>query len=317
MKKYFALGLLALLVQTTAALAAEKLTFATAVKVYSVYYLPVLAAEEGGFWKENDLAVEWVPFQGGGPMHQAIAAGSINIGIDMPSASFQAVARGIPVVFVSDLYTTDDFTVWVRGDSRLKEPQDLKGAKIGVARYGGAEHAYARAVVKALGIEKEAKHLAMGGIGQALAGLKTGSIDAVVMPPEIMIMLKVKAEARELLAVADYLPKEWVGSVIFSTKGMVKTKTDSVRRVVRAVLQATDFIRKNPAWAMEKMKSLSAYSDEAAKIIYAREAQRFTKDGKISKAGLENVKNFLIQYDIIPKEQAPSIDEVLVTEFTS
>jgi len=172
-------------------------------------------------------------------------------------------------------------------------------------------------VFKALGIEKEAKHLAMGGIGQALAGLKTGSIDAVVMPPEIMIMLKVKAEARELLAVADYLPKEWVGSVIFSTKGMVKTKTDSVRRVVRAVLQATDFIRKNPAWAMEKMKSLSAYSDEAAKIIYAREAQRFTKDGKISKAGLENVKNFLIQYDIIPKEQAPSIDEVLVTEFTS
>lgn len=317
MKKYFALGLLALLVQTTAALAAEKLTFATAVKVYSVYYLPVLAAEEGGFWKENGLAVEWVPFQGGGPMHQAIASGSINIGIDMPSASFQAVARGIPVVFVSDLYTTDDFIVWVRGDSQLKEPKDLKGAKIGVARYGGAEHAYARAVVKALGIEKEAKYLAMGGIGQALAGLKTGSIDAVVMPPEIMIMLKVKGEARELLAMADYLPKEWVGSVIFSTKGMVKTKTDSVRRVVRAVLQATAFIRKNPAWAMEKMKSLSAYSDEAANIIYAREAQRFTKDGKISKAGLENVKNFLIQYDIIPKEQAPSVDEVLVAEFTS
>src|SRR3990172_4897564 len=61
-----------------ASAAGEKIKFATAVKLFPVFYLPVLAAEERGYWKEEDLEVEWVPFAGGHPMNQAIAAGAID-----------------------------------------------------------------------------------------------------------------------------------------------------------------------------------------------------------------------------------------------
>jgi len=44
--------------------AADKLRFATTVKTHPILVMPVLAAEEKGFWKQNGLEAEWVPFEG-------------------------------------------------------------------------------------------------------------------------------------------------------------------------------------------------------------------------------------------------------------
>jgi ABC-type nitrate/sulfonate/bicarbonate transport system substrate-binding protein len=78
-------------------LAAEKLRFATAVKLYAPYYLPVLAAQGQGYWKQQGLDVEWVAFRGGTPMNKAVAAGEIKIGLTNASSQFAAAARGVPV----------------------------------------------------------------------------------------------------------------------------------------------------------------------------------------------------------------------------
>lgn len=43
--------------------AVEKLDLGTSIKFTPAYYLPILAAEDKGFFKEQGLEVEWVPFQ--------------------------------------------------------------------------------------------------------------------------------------------------------------------------------------------------------------------------------------------------------------
>ena len=42
----------------------------------------------------------------------------------------------------------------------------------------------------------------------------------------------------------------------------------------------------------------------------------FTKDGKISKKGLENVRRVLIDYGMIKKGKAPPVDKMYTAEFT-
>jgi ABC-type nitrate/sulfonate/bicarbonate transport system substrate-binding protein len=300
------------------AISGERVRFGTSGgTTYPIYYLPVLAAKEGGFWEENGLDVKWISFQKAGPLNQAIAEGKIDIGIWSVPSSLQAISRtGISIVFVAGLYATVDFIVWVHPDSRVKKPKDLKGVKIGVSGFGGAEHGYGCVVVRALGLERDVEFVVTGGITKAAAEIQAGTIDAVVMPPEIMIMHKMAGKVRELVPVANYFPKEWVGQVLFATKDCLRNKPDVVRRVVKSILQATEFIRKNPRWAIEKMKLMSKYSEEAAQFIYDREEKFFTKNGKINSSGIENMKDFLIKSGIIQKEKVPALTDIYISEFT-
>src|SRR3990170_4197668 len=162
--------------------AAEKLKFGTAVKESAEYYLRVLAAEEKKLWEKNGLQAEWVPFKGAGEMFRSVAAGAIFTGFAATSSIVEAQVRGVPAVIVSDVVPYDPFVIWVRTDSRFKEPRDYKGARVGVARFGGAQHLYGQLIAKSLGVEKEVKFVSIGGIPEGWAAMKTGIIDAMVQP---------------------------------------------------------------------------------------------------------------------------------------
>ena len=160
--------------------AAEEIKFGTPVKLDPILYLPVLAADENGFWKQNNVTVQWLPFNGGAALYQAVVAGSVDMGLSSTGSEMRAAGRGVPVVIVAESAQNQDFIVWVRSDSRFKKPADLKGAKIGVPRLGGASQGLGLAIVKGLGLEKDVKFIGAGGIREELAALKTGKIDAIV-----------------------------------------------------------------------------------------------------------------------------------------
>lgn len=295
--------------------AAEKMKVGTGVKLSSAYYLPMLAADQGGTWKQNGLDGEWVPFRGSSDMLRAVAGGTLNVAITTAASGMQSASRGVPLIIVSNLYPRDEFFFWVRPESRFKEPKDLKGAKIGTARFGGTVHAYDLAVAKSLGLEKDIRIVSTGGISEGLAMMKTGVVDVENQPLDIMIELKLKGEVREFLKVHDYLPKEWVDHVVLAQTDFSKKEPETVKRVVKAILQGVDYIRKEPAWAMAKMREMSGFSVEASRIIYERHLGLFTRDGKIETKALENVKNFLIEYNIVAKDKALPVDKLYTAEF--
>ena len=316
-KKYIIMTFLnvsALLLITAAAFAADKIKFATAIKDSPVYYLPVLAAEEKGFWKQNGLEAEWVPFRTTASMHQSIAGGSINIGLDNTVALIPAIARGVPVIIVSNLQTSEPAVLWVLTQSPVKDPAALKGSKIGVVSLGGTAHAYARLLTKILGLEKDVRLVAAGGIIQNMAALKAGVIDAVVMMRFSMIPLEVKGEVRALANLEDYVKEERMAHVVFARKDLVAGNPDLVRRVLRAVQQGLEFIKKDRDWAAEKMKLEQGLSPEAARQMY--DVIKFTTDGKLSLKALENARNFLVEFGLVAKEKVPTLEELYTRQFT-
>ncbi len=98
-KSFFNLLLVALLVcLVTPAFALEKVKLGTAVKMDSVLYLPVLATDGKGLWKENGLDEEWVPFVGMTALMQAAAHGAISIGFAPVDGPLLAADKGVPVI---------------------------------------------------------------------------------------------------------------------------------------------------------------------------------------------------------------------------
>ena len=295
-------------------LAAEKLKFGTGPKSSPIFYLPVGAAEEKGFWKQNGLEVEWVPFSAAATLHQAMAAGAINISASTVIGFIQAVASGLPNVIVSDLQSAELFILYVRTDSPIRRPEDLKGARIGIPRLRGPAEAYARVLGKLPGMGGEVKVVAVGGIPQLLAGLKTGIIDGVIEPAHLMVKPRLAGEIRELIYLKDSVPKDWVTHAVFARRDFTRKEPEVVKGAVRAIVQASNFLQENRGWAVEKIKSVSAFPEDAAKLILAD--YRFTQDGKLSRKGLENVRNFLIEFGIIAREKTPSAADMYVEGFT-
>jgi NitT/TauT family transport system substrate-binding protein len=313
---FICLSVLALLLTlTSSALTAEKVKLGTALRTHPVFYLPVVSAEEKGFWKQQSIDVEWVPFRGGAAMTKGLAAGAAHMGIDGVTGAVVAITRGVPTILVSHLGVRDLFGIWVPTDSPVRQPRDLRGKKIDVTRLGGSSHAYAKAVTRALGIEREVKFMASGGIREQVAALKAGAIDSAMLTFFAIARIWASGEAREVLKVEDYLPKPWVNRVINSRKDFLASNPQSVGKVVKAILASTDFVMKDKAWTMAKMQSVSGYSPKVAEAVYP--ILKFSPDGQLDKKGLNNVRQFLIDLGVIKAEKAPPVEKLYTTQFTS
>lgn len=295
-------------------LAAEKLTLGTSYKLASDYYLTAYAAEEQGFWGQKGLEVKYVPFMGA-EVYRGVVAGDVHLGLSDPTSQIPAASRGIPIVLVAELSTRSDFSIWVLPETPRRKPEEIRGAKIATGRFFGASHFFGLVAMKALGLEREVKFVAVGGLAERMAALKTGRIDALVDARMTMASLFLGKQVRELISTADYLPKEWMKSALFVRKDLIKAKPEVVQKAVDAYLQAVSFVKSNPAWAVGKMKQVSGFSEEVAKFVYEK-AIVFTEDGKIKRKTMENIVNFLIDYSVMAKEKILPLEELYTDRFT-
>lgn len=295
--------------------ALEKQKLGTAIKMGPWYYLSILAAEEKGFWKASDLDMEWVPIGTTKGLHAAIAAGSVNVGIDTAAALIPAMSRGVPAIIVGNQQNFIATGLWVRTDSPVKEPKDLpKGARIGIVSLGGTDHAYGLMLFRALKQEKDVRFVALGGIPQSMAGLKAGAVDATVMIRPLMIPLFARGEVRLVAKQEDHIKAQLLGHIHWARRDFLKKSPQTVARTIKALLQANAFVKNNRAWSLEKVKEVQGLPIKAAELVY--DMMDFSLDGKIPSGAVENIRNFLLEYQLVPKDKMPPIEEIYTTQLT-
>ena len=146
------------------------------------------------------------------------------------------------------------------------------------------------------------------------AGLKAGHVEGIVTTVGSVIPLIVKGEAREVLSMADYLPRKWSEITAIAHKKYARENPDTMKKAVRTLVQSTDFILKNREWTVEKLKSFFGFPPEAA---WFYERFNYGKDGKVDPEAIKNVQQFLIDYGIMAKDKALPVPELYTNEFTS
>lgn len=289
---------------------AERLNYGTSFKAPH-FDLPAIAAEERGLWAKNGLEVRWYPFVGG--IWQAMSAGSIDLAVSGASSAIISISRGVPALIVADMKIKYPYFLWVRGDSPRKKPSDLKGAKIGVTRFGEAAHMMTLAMIDALGLKNQVTFSAVGGASAGIAAVKTEAVDAYVAVLFPVASLKVKGDIREIASTQGVLPKKWSNQLMTAHKALAERKPRIIKAGVKTVLESVKFIMTNPTWAMEKLRSRWGYNEEAAKLVF--KALRYGTDGKIDPEVLQNVNTFLVENGILAKEKAVPIEKLYTTRF--
>lgn len=307
------LTILAVVAAFQTSVALEKVKFGIGAKDNPVYFIPVIAEEQMGIEKKNNLEVEWVLFKSGGDIAAAVAAGHVGIGAVTAQLATQWMARAFPVIIVGAWDLREEWFLWVPTDSPLMKPTDLKGSKMGISRFGGMSEVFPRVVARALGIEKEVKFVAVGGLAEQMAALKAKAVDSIALGILPMAELVNRGEVRPLVRMDDYLPKEWVQRVVIARKDYLKAHPETVRRLIKTILEAFKFVKENPSWTVERLKSATLLSEGAARIVQARFF--YSRDGRIERKALENVVNFLDEYGVVSKEKLPPVGQMYTDEY--
>jgi NitT/TauT family transport system substrate-binding protein len=175
------------------------------------------------------------------------------------------------------------FSLVVQPD--IKTVENLKGKIVGIASFGGTQYTITVGVLRAVGIdpERDVKVINVGGEDIRVEQLRAKQIHAAMINPPMSVIMR-KEGFRLLVHASDYMDLPLTG--LGTTTKKLKENPEQVKRVLRALYEALQFIRANrketigifAKWVKMDVGTATDTYDVAVKVLSA--------DGASSEAGI-------------------------------
>jgi len=278
--------MLAIAVSTVPAQGADKVRIG--VSNYNISNLTIGVAQTKDFFRQEGIEAEIIRMNPNvatmalvsGDIDYSTLIGSV-IGANLKGAKLKMIAR-----------SQDRTPLSLVGKAAIKSVTELKGKTIGVGSYGSTPDIIARMVVKHYGVdpETEIKMLALGSDSARLTALKEGVVDAIIVAPPVDFEGK-KMGFNILSRACDILRFPYNG--LGTSVEKITERPDGVKRVIRAIVRANGFIRRNREGAIQVLVNWTKTKPEFAEAAYDSTVGVFSQDGTIPEDGLRLViENF-------------------------
>ncbi len=258
-----------------AAFAAERVMMGTPSR--GLFEFPSVVAIRKGYYKDEGLDVDKVQMQPAIAV-KALMTGDIDYLLAWGSA-VRAAVTGVPIKAVAGMASRPMHVLMARPD--IQTPKDLKGKIIGVDSVAGTVDYLSRVAVRHFGFEpeKDVKIIVTGESPTRLAALRAGSIDAT--PIDVAFAVKAEEEGfRRLLYLGDIIEMPLSGITVMEKK--IQTQREQVKRLIRATLRATHFMKQNRAETVQMLSDYLHISPSQSAKAYDLSINSFTDDGIIS-----------------------------------
>lgn len=136
-------------------------------------------AEEARLYSKYDLDFQLVYIASSGIVTAAMSSGNGNVAIVGGEGPLRAYLAGnTDFVFIGSVKNV--LTHSLMGKPEIKRPEDLKGKRIGVGRFGGNSHYFTMYGMRQKGLDplKDAQFIQTGGAPETFLALSTGAVDA-------------------------------------------------------------------------------------------------------------------------------------------
>lgn len=159
-------------------------------------------SDQLGLFAKNGIGMEQVVFQGGTQLVQAMVAGELPLGLIDGTPIFAADMRGANIVFIGGVINTLPYTIVSQSD--IRAPNDLRGKRIGISRYGSSSDIAVRLTLerKNLKPDKEVAILQIGGQSERFAALKAGVVQATIVSPPFNLVAR-RLGFNDLIDISD------------------------------------------------------------------------------------------------------------------
>ncbi len=234
-------------------------------------------ADKRGYFAEENLKVELVPFDAAAKMIAPLASGDLDVGGGGISAGlFNAVARGVGMRIVADkssaYFGVGTGALMVRKDlvesGRYKSPVDLKGAKLAVPAAGTGTSTSLQRYFSKFGLSLHDMDLVYLSFPQMAVALQNKAIDAAFLTEPNETAVTRRGDAVKIAGDDEMFPNHEIAVTLFSEK-FIHERRDIAVRFVRAMLRGV------------------------------RDYVATVEDGKLSGPGSADMIAILVQYSMI------------------
>ncbi len=255
---------------------------------------PLWIAQDRGIFKKNGLEVELIFIEGGSRVVQAMVAGDTPIAHVGATPVITGNLRGADLAMIAATVNKILFQFFTTQD--VSRPEDLKGKRVGISRFGSGSDFALRAALKELGLEpnKDVAILQLGTTPVRMAALEAGSIrGTVLLPPETLMAKKKGYRLLVDLAASRF---EFLNMGVATSRAFAKSQPHMVRSFIKSYVEGIYFFKTQAA---ESMKILSRHTrtedQEILGEIYDLYQKVFPKKPYVSAQGVQNILDDLVR----------------------
>lgn len=297
-----ALGVLAASVATMQAFAADAIRVGNP-SVQAFSFVPLRLGVARGFFSKYGIEPEEITLNGSAKLHQAMAAGGIDIGLGAgPDLIFPV--KGVAEVAVAAMAGPPLLLgVVVPYDSPARTADDLKGKRVGISTVNSLTQWIMRELARQKGWGADGLTYVTTGaeVPNQIAALVTGQIDAVVTASALGFQLAETRRGRLLFPASDVV-KDFMIHAIYASDQMLRDKPDVIRRFLKGWFETIAFMRRNRDETIRASRARTNYSLEVEEKQYDLVMPMFSDTGRFDPSALATIQRSFVDLHLLDKE---------------
>jgi NitT/TauT family transport system substrate-binding protein len=271
--------------------------------VQSFSFLPLRIGVAHGFFAKYGIDIEEVTLNGSAKLHQAMTAGSLDIGLGSgPDLIF--LVKGVPEIAVASMAGPPLLLgVVVPYDSPAHTADDLKGKRIGISTVNSLTQWLMRELARQKGWDADAlTYVTVGAeLPNQVAALVTGQIDAVVSSSALGLQLAEGKRGRLLFAASDIV-KDFMIHAIYACAPMVQQRPDAIRRFLQGWFDTIGFMRANRDATVQASRERTNFSIAVEEQQYDLVMPMFSGTGRFEPRALAAIQRSFVDLHLIDRE---------------
>jgi NitT/TauT family transport system substrate-binding protein len=294
--------------------------------VYAMANAPVIIADQKGYFEEAGLDVELRSFTSGPIVHQALAAGELDMAYIGAPPVYHWFSRGLDSRILAKV-NYGQAAVLVRKDSGIDDLQGLKGKKMAGVRKGSGMDVLLRGFVlgEAAKLEpgKDIQIVPMpsGNMGPSV---ESKVVDGAFIWEPFTSQFELRGESEVIFDMNKAVPNyPWY--IVMAMPDALENKRSAIKKVLMAHKKAVDFLNSSPtagndiiakAFKLESVKNEKTGETVDGEQVVAHARQRLGWDWNITnkdKAFIQNLMNYSLSLGYIKKPL--KAEEIVDTSF--
>lgn len=274
---------------------------------------PLWVGKDKKFFENHGLEVQLILVNSGSLVAQMFAAGELQMTANAPASLVSLAASGEKLSFFLGLSNTSPFTVVTQPS--LRRAEDLKGKKIGTARFGGSSHISALIALEHLGLDLKRDKIILIQTGvdpERMAALEAKAIDAGMLQRVATKVMVGKGYYPLLNMLKAKIPYQNTGLTI--KKEFAAANARAVDGFTRATIEAYAYIfKKENKQSVKEIiaRNLRLPNVEAAEDFYLEAQEELDRKPYPSLEGFRIVIKYVAEQN--PKAAAIKAEDIVDT----
>jgi NitT/TauT family transport system substrate-binding protein len=272
---------------------------------------PLWVARDKKIFDKYGLDVQLIFVSGGTLVTQMLAAREIQIAASAPAALVSLVAGGEKVAMFLGISNTAPFTLVTQPD--IKKAADLKGKRLGTARFGGSSHTSALIALDRLGLDPQRDKITILQTGldpERMAALEQRGLDAAMLQRLATKIMLAKGYTPLMNLNQAKIPYQ--NTALAARKDFLAAQPKVVENFTRAVVEGYGYMfNKENRQAVKEViaKSLRLPKAEDAEDFYLQAQEELDRKPYPTLEGTRTVIKYVAEQN--PKVASLKVEELI------